>query len=251
MADLFGHPFFIKLSLMLHDILLIITLFVLETILSVDNAAVLAVMVKDLPGKQSKRALQYGMAGALVFRGLSLFLVSYLLSYDLGWLKVIGGLYLLRLTYTHFTPKIDSPEEGIDKNKNRIYKFFLGKIGLFWSTVIMVEIMDMVFSIDNIFAAVAMTDKFWIIFAGVAAGIITMRFVAMRFVKLMDKYPALEKSAYIVIGLLGLKLVLTGVFDYFPDTAVARLLGNHYTDLAFSVITLSVFFMPLARKPKA
>lgn len=236
---------------MLHDILLILALFLLETILSVDNAAVLAIMVKDLPGKQKSRALQYGMAGALIFRGLSLFLVSYLLSYDLGWLKVIGGLYLLRLTYTHFTPKIDSPEEGIDKNKNRVYRFFLGKIGLFWSTVIMVEIMDMVFSIDNIFAAVAMTDKFWLIFAGVAAGIIAMRFVAMRFVKLMAKYPALEKSAYIVIGLLGLKLVLAGIFDYFPTTTIAGILKNHYTDLVFSVITLVIFFLPLIRKPKS
>jgi YkoY family integral membrane protein len=173
---------------------------------------------------------------------------------SLGWLKIIGGLYLLRLAYTHFTPKVDSLEEGFNKDSDsigaRIYKFLLSKIGIFWSTVILVEIMDMVFSVDNIFAAVAMTDKFWVIFTGVAIGIITMRFVAMKFVKLMEKYPDLEKSAYIVIALLGLKLVLSGSFDYFPNTAMAKLLASHYTDMVFSIITLTIFFLPLLKRRK-
>lgn len=66
--------------------------------------------------------------------------------------------------------------------------------------------MDMVFSIDNVFAAVALSPKIWLVVMGVFAGILAMRFVAMRFVKLLEKYPELEDSAFLVIFVLGLKL---------------------------------------------
>ena len=33
----------------------------------------------------------------------------------------------------------------------------------FWMTVASVEVMDMVFSIDNVFAAVAMSPKLWVV----------------------------------------------------------------------------------------
>ena len=44
-------------------------LVLIETLLSIDNAAVLATMVMDLPENQRKRALKYGIIGAYVFRG--------------------------------------------------------------------------------------------------------------------------------------------------------------------------------------
>lgn len=69
-------------------------------------------------------------------------------------------------------------------------------------TVVAVEFMDMVFSIDNILAAVALSDKVWVVMLGVFIGIAAMRFVAGKFVVLMQKYPDLEDSAYIVIAIL-------------------------------------------------
>ena len=62
--------------------------------------------------------------------------------------------------------------------------------------------MDMVFSLDNVLAAVAMSPKLWVVMTGVAIGILAMRFVTGGFIKLMAKYPQLETSAYIVIGIL-------------------------------------------------
>lgn len=62
--------------------------------------------------------------------------------------------------------------------------------------------MDMVFSIDNVFAAVALSDKLWVVMTGVFIGILAMRFVAGRFVALMNKYPDLETAAYTVIAIL-------------------------------------------------
>lgn len=75
--------------------LIVSNLIIIEGLLSVDNAAVLATMVMDLPKHQRHKALRYGIVGAYVFRGLCLLFASFLVQ--IWWLKPIGGLYLLYL----------------------------------------------------------------------------------------------------------------------------------------------------------
>jgi len=53
----------------------------------------------------------------------------------------------------------------------------------------MVELMDMTFSIDNVFAAVAYTHNIYLVYTGVFIGIVTMRIVAGYFVQLMRRFP--------------------------------------------------------------
>ena len=72
-------------------------LIIIESLLSVDNAAVLATMVMDLPEKQRNKALKYGIWGAYIFRGLAMIFASFLIQ--IWWLKPLGGLYLLYLVY--------------------------------------------------------------------------------------------------------------------------------------------------------
>ena len=63
-----------------HDLqaagLVVLNLIVIESLLSVDNAAVLATMVMDLPKEQREKALKYGILGAYVFRGLCLYFAA-------------------------------------------------------------------------------------------------------------------------------------------------------------------------------
>ena len=73
------------------SLLVIFNLVVIESLLSVDNAAVLATMVMDLPKSQRKKALRYGILGAYVFRGLCLLFAAMLIK--VWWLKPLGGLY--------------------------------------------------------------------------------------------------------------------------------------------------------------
>ena len=61
---------------------------------------------------------------------------------------------------TKKTPKKE--DDTLNKEENKIYKYTLGLFGKFWSTVILVEIMDLAFSIDNVFAAVAFTDNIYL-----------------------------------------------------------------------------------------
>lgn len=230
-------------------VLIFLNILLLELILSVDNAAALAIVVnKNLPeGEERGKALKYGIIGAYLFRGLSLALVSWIIYNPAigAWFKILGGAYLCYLFYTHLTPEADSVEEGemgwLERNCKRI------GINNFWTTVIMVEFLDIVFSIDNLVACVSLSSNIYIVCAAVFLGILGMRFVAKYFSQLLTKYPSLEKSAFIVILLLGIKMALAGTFDFFPNTKVHEILNSHNTDMIFSAITMLVFAFPIIK----
>ncbi|HNW92120.1 MAG TPA: hypothetical protein PKM88_04330 [bacterium] len=186
------------------DISVILTLVVLEGLLSVDNAVVLAVMVRHLPDDQQKRALRYGIFGAFAFRVLAVIMVVWLMKF--AWLKLLGGLYLLGIAIKHSLDKRqvhDAAEHGKPRGPLAI-----PGLSPLWSTVVMVELADIVFSIDSILAACALSNKSWVIIIGGVLGIITMRMVAGVFLKLIDKFPKLVDGAYIIIAVIGVKLIL-------------------------------------------
>ncbi len=236
-------------------LLVILILIIIEGVLSVDNAAVLATMVMRLPKEQQGKALKYGIFGAYFFRGLCLVLVNMLLS--IWWLEPVGGLYLLYLAWGHFTRDASGDEEagGLLKEGNWLYRNTLGRFGRFWGTVVAVEVMDLAFSMDNVFAASAFTQNeeqfpppsnVIIVCIGVFLGILAMRFAAQGFVKLMHKYPFLETCAYVVIALLGVKLLLSIPRHLLPaGNAVREFLESKYFDLGSSALTLLIFIVPV------
>ncbi|MET3981008.1 YkoY family integral membrane protein [Mucilaginibacter sp. UYP25] len=220
-------------------------LIIIESLLSVDNAAVLATMVMDLPEKQRDKALKYGIWGAYIFRGLAMIFASVLLKF--WFLKPIGGLYLLYLVYGYWKGKqTESAEDDfVDKNGNWLYKATVGSLGSFWATVCLVELMDMAFSIDNVFAAVAFTPNIILVCVGVFIGILAMRFIAQWFVKLMEKYNFLETAAFVVIAVLGIKLTLSLFEHFYPESGFSKFLSSHAADIGISVLTVAIFFIPI------
>ncbi|PSL47333.1 YkoY family integral membrane protein [Chitinophaga niastensis] len=222
-------------------------LIIIESLLSVDNAAVLATMVMDLEPRLRKKALRYGIFGAYIFRGLAMIFAAFLIK--IWWLKPIGGLYLIYLVWDWWKSKKaaagEEEEETVDKNNNWLYRTTVGYIGTFWATVALVELMDMAFSIDNVFAAVAFTPNIILVCTGVFIGILAMRFIAQWFVKLMEKYSFLETAAFIVIGILGIKLLLSLYEHFFPGTPLSLFLGSHTADITMSILTVSIFFIPI------
>jgi len=220
-------------------------LIIIESLLSVDNAAVLATMVMDLPTNERDKALKYGIWGAYFFRGLAMIFAAVLIK--IWWLKPLGGLYLLYLVYDWYKGKQTESKEDdlIDKNSNWLYKITVGSLGNFWATVCLVELMDMAFSIDNVFAAVAFSPNIILVCIGVFIGILAMRFIAQWFVKLMEKYSFLETAAFIVIGILGLKLLLSLYEHFYPTSAISEFLGSHAADIGISILTVTIFFVPI------
>jgi YkoY family integral membrane protein len=183
------------------DFITIALLVALEGLLSADNAMVLAVLVLGLPRAQQRKALRYGILGAFAFRILATAMAAYMLR--LLWIRLLGGLYLLYLPYQHFFGR------GADGQASAVKPAtpWLG-LSAFWATVVRVELTDIVFAIDSILVAVAMSNKLWVVITGGVLGIIAMRLVIGQLLTLVRRYPALVDGAFIIIAWVGIKLLV-------------------------------------------
>jgi YkoY family integral membrane protein len=183
------------------DFVTVALLVALEGLLSADNAMVLAVLVLGLPKAEQRKALRYGILGAFAFRTLATLLAVYLIK--LTWVKLGGAGYLLYLTYHHFTGR----ESAEARRTPAAATPWIG-LTAFWATVVKVELTDIVFAIDSILVAVAMSPKLWVILAGGILGIVMMRLVIGRLLSLVDRYPPLVDAAFVIIAWVGVKLLV-------------------------------------------
>jgi len=179
---------------------IILSLVVLEGLLSSDNALVLATIVSNLKSKRERKlALFAGIWGAYLFRFLVIGFGIYLIHF--WWIKVIGALYLLWMSAKYFI------FSNSDDNETKTGS------ASFWMTVLQVELMDIAFSIDSVSAAFGVSEKVWVLFLGAIFGILMMRGVAQIFVKLIEKFTEFETTAYVLIGIIGVKM-MASVFGY-------------------------------------
>ena len=202
-------------AILLEYAWVLLVLIFLEGLLAADNAVVMAVMVKHLPRVQQKKALFYGLFGALIFRFTALFLITILVNY---WqIQALGAAYLLFISIKHIYDVKFKKEEEEHEIKEK-------KGSGFWMTVLKVELADIAFAIDSMLAAVAiavtlphLTDyhigginagQFAVMFFGGLIGLIIMRFAAQWFVKVLNDYPTLETAAFLVVGWVGVKLAV-------------------------------------------
>ena len=203
---------------------LIGSLVIIEGLLSADNALVLAVLVKHLPEKQRRKALMYGMFGAYFFRFLFIGIGVYLVKFS--FVKILGAAYLAWIVIQHFRSKSGDGEDSVKQfNKN---SWLSRRIGVFWSTVVSVEMMDIAFSVDSILAAFAISDMVWVLLVGGMLGILMMRTIAGVFLTLIEKVPELENTAFILIGIISAKMF-------------ASVLGFHLHHYAFFAILIIAF----------
>ena len=206
-------------------LIIVLQLIFLEGILSIDNAAVIGALVSPLPddqhviwprplkrvgdwlhpflGNQRMAALRVGLLGAYTGRGLMLFLTSFLIHNS--WIKLLGAAYLIHLAFDNLedmTGGGSEEEEGVKPIK----------VQSFWATVLTVELMDLIFSIDNVVAAVSLSDKVWVVMVGVGIGILAMRFAAGIFSYAVTREPILKQAAYVLVLNIGVELILDQVW---------------------------------------
>lgn len=210
------------------------TLILLEGVLSFDNAAIIAAMVRKLPTEQRRKAVFYGLAGAYVFRTAAILGVAFIVANP--WLKLLGGVYLLYLAAKHLLTK-HAHDEHVEKN-------LLERFGVsgFWGVVISVELADLAFALDQVLVAVAMTDEVVLIIAASLIAILFLRLSATYMTRLMDWFPALEKLAYVAVGFVGAKLVLVELVHMagYTEFDVPKLVSV--------VVTLTLLVVPVVGK---
>jgi len=212
----------------------------LEGLLSADNALVLAVIAKHLPEDEKKRAINYGIIIAFVFRFAALFAISFIAN--VWQVQAIGAAYLLYLGLKHVFQALSKKKKvHSDVEEDSKGKGFLPTVGK-------IALADLVFAIDSILAAVALAlglpdsplgefggmdgGQFLVVLIGGIAGLVLIKYAATWFVKLLDQRPALETTAYVIVAWVGVKLsVITlahediGVLDHhFPHSTVWTLI---------------------------
>lgn len=208
------------------NMLAIAYLVLIEGILSVDNALALAALVKSrLPNiEERKKALHYGIIGAYVFRVVVIFAGVWLMKHL--WVKWAAAAYLIYLGISELFFKKE-------QNDGEVSGIQVGFLSPLWSTIIAVEMMDIMFSIDSIAVALSISNIAWVLIAGAMLGILTMRFAAQLFIKLIEKFPILEKTAFLLVLIAGLKIV-------------AELSGYHINEILFMCIMFSVIGLSIA-----
>lgn len=238
---LFENP---TLHAYLAPVLIVIQLIFLEGILSIDNAAVLGAMVSVLPekrlvpyppflqflqpftnrmlGMQQQAALKVGLLGAYFGRGLMLVMASFVIANP--WLRLLGAFYLIKLAFENLGISGQAGENSAVQGHHVAEASF-------WVVVLNVELADLAFSIDNVVAAVALSDQLWVVLLGVALGIVTMRFAAGIFTYLIRRQPILEPAAYILVLAIGIELVLADLYHFH---------FNHLTKFMISVSILAL-----------
>jgi tellurite resistance protein TerC len=224
-------------------IVILLQVVFLEGVLSLDNAAVLGAVVLSLPdgvdvpwprvlrkvgrvlhpllGDQRSAALRVGLLGAYVGRGLMLLMASFIIQNP--WLQLVGAAYLIKISVSELgiLDSSDEEDEEIAHQRERG----------FWATVVMVELMDLAFSLDNVVVAVSLSPMLWVVMLGVAIGMITMRFAASLFSKLITKIPSLGPAAYVLVFSIAIQLL------------AARLAGIEMTNLSRFTINVGILVL--------
>jgi YkoY family integral membrane protein len=219
------------------DLVTIALLVLLEGLLSADNAMVLAVLVLGLPRHQQQKALRYGILGAFLFRGAAILLATYMIQ--LTFVKLAGAADLLWLPYQHFFGRGGAEE----RRTIAAARPWLG-LTAFWATVARVELTDIVFAIDSILVAVAMSPKVWVILTGGILGIIAMRMVIGQLLVIVRRYPALVDGAFIIIAWVGVKLLI----EYFHSVHLIGFEVPKWLSLGLIVVIFAIAFVYARRQ---
>ncbi len=96
----------------------------------------------------------------------------------------------------------------------------------FWMAVAVIELTDIAFAVDSILAAIALVGsppaghpegsthpKLWVVITGGMLGVMLMRVAAAMFIRLLEKFPRFEVSAYLLVIVIGLKLLVDWGFN--------------------------------------
>lgn len=136
----------------------------------------------------------------------------------------------------------------------------------FWSTVLVIELTDIAFAIDSILAAMALVGspppgtppdaphpQLWVVITGGILGVVLMRFAAVIFVKLLERFPRFETAAYLLVTVIGAKLVADWWFNSTTKTVLDFHSPSHpafWTFWALMLAGLCVGFVG-GKKPRA
>lgn len=193
MLDQILHP---SIDFGIDTVFILIILVGLEAVLSADNAIALASIAQGLKDeKQQNYALNIGLLMAYILRITLIVTATWVIKY---WqFSLLGGLYLLWLTFQYFVNNEDDNEHNSKLNFSGL-----------WQAIPMIAFTDLAFSLDSVTTAIAVADEIWLIIAGGTIGVIALRFLAQLFITWIEEFTHLQDAGFITVGLVGLRLIV-------------------------------------------
>jgi len=211
----------------------LITLIVLELVLGVDNIIFISILAGKLPHDQQSRARTTGISLAVITRILLLLSLRWIISLDKPFftvpvlnvgvsghdlILVSGGLFLLWKSTHEIHQKLEG-EEGEASAK---------VAGSFWSVIIQIMLLDIVFSLDSVITAVGMVSELSIMIAAVIIAAGVMIFTSGPISKFVEEHPTIKMLALSFLLMIGFTLIAEGFHQHIPK-------GYIYFAMAFSV----------------
>lgn len=214
-----------------------ITGYLIELSLSADNIFVIAIIFASfkIPQKFQHRVLFWGIIGAIVFRGLMIFLGVALIN-RFEWIIYVFGAFLI---FTAMKMLFTKEEEEFDPKDSKIYKligkifpvhpeiegqnFFLKKNGIRYVTplfiaLIVIEVMDVIFALDSVPAILAITSDPFLVFSSNIFAILGLRSMYFFLANMIEKFSYIEYSLIAILTFVGIKMLLVHHFpQFFPE----------------------------------
>jgi len=212
-------------------VLLVPLLVALEVVLSADNAIALAAISRRLhdPVRQ-RQALNFGLLLALVLRLLLVFAARWVLRF---WpLQLLAAGYLLWLCGSQLLPGgtepaaesatepgaepaglpppdagASTPIQGLGAEATAKGAGPAAGPGLL-AVVLTLGVTDLAFSLDSVAAAVAVTDRLYLVMVGGVIGVVALRLTAELFIRWLEEFRHLETAGYLAVGLVGIRLLV-------------------------------------------
>jgi predicted tellurium resistance membrane protein TerC len=209
-----------------------LTLVALELVLGVDNVIFISILASKLPQEQQASARRTGIALAVITRILLLLSLSWIiglteplftvLEFEISGRDLVliaGGLFLLWKSVHEIHQKLEGAEgQATAKVK-----------AAFWSVIIQIMLLDIVFSLDSVITAVGMVDHIEIMIAAVIIAAAVMIFTATPLGNFVERHPTVKMLALSFLLLIGFTLIVEGLHQHIPK-------GYIYFAMGFSVL---------------
>ncbi len=203
-----------------------LTGYLIEYSLSVDNIFVFVLIFSyfQVPPRAQHRALVWGIVGALVMRGVMIWLgVALVERFD--FILYVFGAFLLVSAWRMFFGKQDEQDFGntlvmrICRRSFRVTNDFQGedftaKVDGRWMltplalVLIVTEVMDLLFAVDSIPAVFAITRDTFIIYTSNICAILGLRSLYFLLAKLIDRFIYLRTGLAILLAFVGAKMII-------------------------------------------
>lgn len=179
-GHLFNYTINIEFAVALLSIMLV------NIVLSGDNAVVIAMAVRSLPDKQRKQGILYGTGIAVLLRIVLTFFAAKLL--DIPFMKLAGGILIAWIAVKLFL------EEGAEENAENNVKNV-------WKAITTVLIADLVMSVDNVLAvAGASRGNLTLLVIGLGMSIPIVIFASSLLSRLMERFPVITWIGAAILG---------------------------------------------------